>query len=188
MRARRLLAATLVATALVGGLAACSSDHSMNDSMAAQLTGRDADIAFAQMMIPHHQQAVEMSDIALSKGAGPEVTELATEIKGAQDPEIAQMRGWLQTWGASEEMDHGSDHSGMAGMLSDDQMQQLRDATGPEFDRKWMELMIAHHEGALTMATGVLSTTVDPEVKKLAEAVVAAQTAEIAEMRALLNG
>ena len=188
MLARRLLVAALMATALVGGLTACSSDHGTSDSIAAQLTGRDADIAFAQMMIPHHQQAVEMSDIALSKGAGPEVTELATEIKGAQDPEIAQMRSWLSTWGASEAMDHGSDHSGMPGMMSDDQMQQLRGSSGEQFDRMWMEMMIAHHEGAITMAKDVLATTVDPDVTKLAEAVVAGQTAEIAQMRELLAG
>lgn len=187
MRARRVVAAAAIAIALVG-LTACSSDHGHNDSVAAQLTGRDADIAFAQMMIPHHQQAVEMSDIALTGGAGAQVTKLATAIKGAQDPEVQQMRGWLSTWGAPEQMDHGSGHMDMPGMMTAEQMQQLRAAKGTAFDRMWMEMMIAHHEGAITMAKDVLATTVDPEVKKLAEAVVAGQTAEIAEMKAMLNG
>jgi uncharacterized protein (DUF305 family) len=163
--------------------------------------GRTADISFAQLMIPHHEQAIEMADIALDKGAGPEVTQLAQEIKAAQDPEIAQMKRWLSAWGAPEQMesatasDGSMDHSGMdmggmsmAGMMSAEDMSKLMDASGAEFDRMWLQMMIAHHQGAITMANQVLAATSDAEVKKLADAVVAGQTAEIATMQKLLAG
>jgi uncharacterized protein (DUF305 family) len=152
-------------------------------------------------MIPHHEQAIEMADIALDKGAGPEVMQLAQDIKAAQDPEIAQMKGWLSAWGAPEQMegatasDGSMDHSGMdmggmsmAGMMSAEDMSKLMDASGAEFDQMWLQMMVAHHQGAITMANQVLAATSDAEVKKLADAVVAGQTAEIATMQKLLAG
>lgn len=193
MRAPRSIALAACALAAVTLVTACSSGGHSNHSAAttaaaaAPSSSRDADIAFAQMMIPHHQQAVQLADMALSAGAGPEVTRLAQQIKGAQDPEIQQMRGWLTAWGAPQEMDHGGGHMHMPGMVMDDQLNELRAARGDSFDRLWKELMIAHHEGAIDMANGVLATTSDPDVTKLAKAIVAGQTAEIAEMTALLQ-
>jgi hypothetical protein len=191
MRPTRAAATALCALALAGTAAGCSTaDHSSHASNAAstQATGRDADVMFAQMMIPHHEQAVTMSDIAITVGAGPEVTQLATAIKSAQDPEIQQMHQWLTDWGAAHQMDHGDSSMDMPGMLTDEQLDQLRAARGTAFDRLWMELMIEHHEGAIGMAQEVLATTSDSGVKKLAQDIVAGQTAEISQMKALLNG
>ena len=147
---------------------------------------------FAQMMIPHHQQAMEMADIALDKAsASPKVRELATQIKAAQDPEIAQMSDWLKAWGASTPtgggMGHGMDHGmGSGGMMSDVDLDALEAAQGADFDRKWLTGMIAHHQGAVMMANQVLGTTSDPQVKALAEAIVKGQTSEITTMQGLL--
>ncbi|MBI4943038.1 MAG: DUF305 domain-containing protein [Actinobacteria bacterium] len=152
-------------------------------------TARQSDITFAQSMIPHHQQAVEMADLALKNASSNQVKQLATQIKGAQDPEIQTMKGWLTSWGAGEDM--GMDHSGMAGMsgmMSDDDMTKLAAARGTDFDALWLQMMIAHHLGALTMANDVLATTQDPAVKTLAQAVVTGQTKEIDTMKGLLAG
>ncbi|MFC6238095.1 DUF305 domain-containing protein [Longivirga aurantiaca] len=188
MRARLPLAATALALAAV--LSGCSSHSSdMAGGTAAIVAGQQGDIAFAQLMIPHHEQAVEMADLALERETSPEVKALAEQIKGAQDPEIEQMTAWLAAWGAPTQMpgvEHSGDHAGMPGMMSDDDMSALADAQGAAFDEKWLTLMIAHHEGALTMAQQVLGTTTDAEVRTLAEAVVAGQKAEITEMTALL--
>lgn len=176
-RVLRPVAAVSLALALAG----CSS---------AEPEGRSGDIMFAQMMIPHHEQAVEMADLALDKdGVSAEVTELATDIKAAQGPEITTMSGWLTEWDAkatpSDDMGHGDGHG--TGMMSDDDMGALRTAEGPEFDTKWLTMMIEHHEGAVEMAKDVLETTRNPEVKALAEAVVKGQEAEISTMRGLLD-
>lgn len=150
-----------------------------------------ADVMFAQSMVPHHQQAVEMADMALTQARSAEVKTLAQDIKAAQDPEIATMNGWLNKWGAPtgssdmggmNGMDHGSD-----GMMSQADMTKLSQATGAEFDRMWLTMMVAHHEGAVTMAQDVLTTTKDAEVQTLAQSIVAGQTKEIATMKALLK-
>lgn len=207
MSARRPLALAATGLALVLTLAACGSgDHSAMTSGGASTAavageGRTADISFAQLMIPHHEQAIEMADLALAQASSPEVKKLAEEIKAAQDPEIAQMKSWLAAWGAPEKMDGSTssggsmDHSGMdmggmssAGMMSAEDMQKLMDATGAEFDRMWLQMMIAHHQGAITMANQVLTTTSDAQVKALAEAVVSGQTTEIETMQKLLAG
>lgn len=163
----------------------------------------DADVAFAQDMIPHHAQAIDMAEIALDPAvaAGPEVTDLATRVRDAQDPEIELMRSWLDHWGmpmtdsdmdAMSEMDgmdhSGMDHSGMDGMMTADEMDELRNATGAEFDRLWLELMIRHHEGAITMAEAVKANGVNADAVSLASEIIAAQQQEIDEMRALLAG
>ncbi len=205
MSARRPLALAATGLALALTLAACGTGgHDTTPTNAASaianLDGREADVAFAQLMIPHHEQAVAMADIALAKPTGAQVRALAEQIKAAQDPEIAQMTGWLSRWGAPTQMagmgsdgsmDHGSSDMGgmsMDGMMSEQDMTSLADATGGEFDRMWLAMMIAHHQGALTMAKQVLTTTDDANVKTLAEAVVAGQTAEIATMQKLLAG
>ena len=186
-----VLVATLAAcgstasgTATSGAATSASSAPSTSATVSAR--SRAGDVMFVQMMIPHHEQAVEMADLALANGAGPEVTRLATQIKAAQGPEIAQMQGWLASWGA----DAGSamDHMGhMPGMMSGDDLEELGSLKGAAFDERWLRMMVAHHEGALTMAQDVLSTTQDPQVRSLAEAVVSGQTAEIATMKGLLD-
>lgn len=161
--------------------------------------GREGDIAFAQQMIPHHQQAVEMAEIALSKDDAPKaVTELAREVRREQGPEIVLMRSWLDEWGA-EELPHtgaGGESGGdaeaegdhehlMSGMATGEQMVALAEAQGEEFESLWLELMIAHHEGAVEMASQVGATTEDPEVAALAAAVVSGQSEEIERMQDL---
>lgn len=153
-------------------------------------------------MIPHHEQAVEMADLALaeSAGASASVVALAEQIKKAQDPEIEQMTGWLQDWGAPvtmpgtdssdmADMDHGGHDMGgitMSGMVSAEDMQALSEASGQEFDILWMQAMIAHHEGAVVMAEQVKESTDNPEVEKLANEVIRTQTKEIQMMQAYL--
>ncbi|GIL37730.1 DUF305 domain-containing protein [Phycicoccus sp. DTK01] len=195
---RRLALGAVVLTAATL-LAACGSDtdHSdmpgmtgMSSSSASATAGGSAaqgapgDVMFAQMMIPHHQQAVEMADLALDAkaDASEQVRALATDIKAAQDPEIQTMQSWLTSWGAPAGA--GMNHS-MPGMMGETEMASLKDATGTDFDRQWLTMMIAHHEGAITMAQDVLSSTKDAEVRTLAEAITKAQEREIATMKGL---
>ena len=193
---RRTMALTLATIAAAGALAACGSSEEAvpptpmpmmsSASPSASVDTRAADIMFAQLMIPHHQQAVEMSDMALSQASSNDVKTLAEQIKSGQAPEIAVMRGWLANWGASETM--GDDHSGHpmgTGMMTDDDMAALSALNGPDFDRVWLQMMVSHHKGAIKMAQDVLATTNDPEVKTLAQAIIDAQTKEIASIEVL---
>lgn len=187
-----LSACSSPSTPAPGQSATPTSGATAPSATAPAMAGRAGDVMFAQMMIPHHQQAVEMADIALGKpSASPKVRELATQIKAAQDPEIAQMTDWLKAWGASTAtssgMGHGMDQGmGSAGMMSDVDLNALKAAQGADFDRRWLTGMIAHHQGAVMMANQVLGTTSDPQVKALAEAIVKAQTSEITTMQGLL--
>lgn len=202
MRKKHLaIAALMTAGALT--LAACGSDDSMGDmpghgtSSSATATPdvsatnefNDADVAFATEMIPHHRQAVEMAELAESRAETTAVKDLAEQIMGAQDPEIEKMSGWLSTWGkpVPEEMP-GMDHSGsMPGMMSADEMDQLTNASGAEFDQMFLTMMIAHHQGAITMAVTEQSSGRNPEAIALAEQIETAQTGEISTMQALLK-
>lgn len=158
---------------------------------AAQMgTGHKADVLFTQRMIPHHQQAVEMANLALDPAheASAAVKDLATRIKTAQTTEITDMTAWLKEWGAaapSTDMEHMGDN-GM-GMMATVDMTALANAKGAAFDRLWLEGMIGHHEGAVTMASHIATRGMDPRVLKLSNAIEQSQTAEIAKMRALLN-
>jgi uncharacterized protein (DUF305 family) len=199
MKIRLMSAAALAALAL----AACGGDNDAGTAStqepAAGATApagsaaefNDADVMFAQGMIPHHEQAIEMADIALDPnvGAGPAVIDLATRIKGGQDPEIEQMKGWLESWGQPMQMDmsDGHDMAGMDGMMTVEEMDELGTMTGPAFDRMWMEMMIRHHEGAIEMADTVKADGSNADVRTLADAIIGAQQAEIAEMQALLG-
>jgi len=149
----------------------------------------DADIAFAQMMIPHHQQAVDMAKMAAEKAGDQKVKDLASRIEGAQDPEIRQLTGMLQQWGAPTESSDmpGMDHGSGDGMMTDDQMAQLDQATGAAFDTMWLQMMIEHHQGAVTMAKTELAQGSNPEAKALAQKIVDAQEAEITEMQGMLG-
>lgn len=156
---------------------------------AAQMgTGRHADVMFTQQMIPHHQQAVAMADLALdpTHEASAAVKDLATRIKTAQTAEIADMNAWLQEWGADPVSGQMMDHSAM-GMMSAADMTALEAAKGAAFDRLWLEGMITHHEGALMMASHIAARGDDPRVQKLSAAIERSQTAEIAEMKKLLG-
>ena len=147
----------------------------------------DADVMFAQMMIPHHQQAIAMSDIALDPNsqASAAIIALATQIKGAQDPEISQMKNLLTDWGKSMEMGSMAHSSMMSGMLSLEEMDTLGQLKGAEFDKAWAKGMIAHHEGAIAMANEVLANGKNSEILALANAVVSGQSAEIKTLKPL---
>ncbi|AXB41602.1 DUF305 domain-containing protein [Amycolatopsis albispora] len=185
---------TAASAAAITLLAACggTTEQSGVDSApsAQQVSHNQQDITFAQQMIPHHQQAVDMAELAADRAADPRVKELATRIQGAQDPEIQQLTGMLNRWGApapSAEMDHGSDHgAGMEGMMSGEEMQQLHQSSGAEFDRAWVSMMIRHHQGAVDMANTELQQGSDAEAKALAQQIVTAQDGEIRELQAML--
>ena len=142
----------------------------------------EADVAFVQMMIPHHRQAVQMSDLAPGRASSPEVLRLATDVRNAQAPEIAQMTGFLTRWGVPES---GGMDAAMPGMQGADGIARLQAATGPEFGRLWVDDMTAHHRGAIQMADEVLAAGTSAEVRQLALAIKDAQSREIAEMDAL---
>lgn len=198
-------AAASLTTALV--ITGCSSDDSMSGHQmpASSATGsgtapegqstagaedghNQADITFASSMVPHHQQAIEMADLALVQASSGEVRRLATQIKAAQGPEIASMTGWLTGWGAAP-MPSGHDMGGMGmdGMMTAQEMSALKDESGTAFDRMWLQMMIRHHEGAVSMARTQLSEGRDPGAKTLARAVIDGQTKEIATMAGLLK-
>ena len=187
----RSLAAVSVLGLLLTG---CATDHSMdmgdsgdtpNSSMTDQSSSEMADMAFAQMMIPHHEQAVVMSEFALTNTDNPEVLALAQEIEDAQGPEIEQMNSILERFGA--DMGGHGGHT-MAGMMTEQELEALQAAQGPEFDQLFLTGMIAHHEGAIDMANEVLAAGSDPEVRALAEAIIAGQQNEIELMQKLLAG
>ena len=194
------------------------SGSAMMSTPAAGASGEHnaADLTFAQMMIVHHQGAIEMADLATDRAANTQVKELATRIKAAQDPEIQQMQTWLTAWGAAmtgttaastaDDGMGGMDHGGMSGMgkegdmsssaaagmsmpgmMSDGQMQQMTDASGAEFDRLFLEMMIMHHQGAIAMADTELAGGSNTAALALAESIKSSQTAEIAEMQQLLQ-
>jgi uncharacterized protein (DUF305 family) len=202
MNTKKFLPLAATAVAAVIALAGCGSSGS-SGSPATSMPGMDhgssstspstsasagahnsADVMFAQMMIPHHTQAVEMSDMILKKQDIPaEVTALATRIKDAQGPEIEKMSGWLQSWGESTQVPTG--HS-MDGMMGAEDMTKLEAAQGVEAAKLFLTQMIAHHEGAVTMAKTETTDGKDPAAVQLSKDIVSAQEAEIKEMQTLL--
>lgn len=184
----RALATSAFALITVMGLAACSTTAEPSEESGANM----ADVMFVQMMIPHHEGAIEMSDVLLAKsGVDPEVIALAEQIKAAQGPEIEQMKAWLDDWGVPQMNDgmDGMDHGGMGGTdgMSEEDMQALEDATGPEAGDLFLEQMIVHHAGAIDMAEEVLDDGQHPAVRELAENIIASQAAEIEQMRSMLD-
>lgn len=148
-----------------------------------------ADVAFAKGMIPHHRQAVEMADLAPTRAESAEVKKLADEIKKAQDPEIQTLSGWLTSWGEQVPAEGAMDHSahGTAGMMTAEEMDKLEKASGKAFDTAFMEMMIKHHEGAVSMAKTEKANGAFPEAKTMADAIITSQTAEITRMNSLLG-
>ncbi|WP_326597724.1 DUF305 domain-containing protein [Streptomyces sp. NBC_01803] len=189
-------AAVTLATALA--LSACGGDNGDNGGGGG--SGGDngdehnaADVTFAQAMIPHHQQAVEMAELALDQASSEEVRALAEEIRAAQAPEIDTLTDWLDTWGEeapAAAMDHSghADHDmpGTDGMDGMDGMAELANASGPAFDAAFLELMIEHHQGAIEMARAERTEGSYEPATALAEAIVTSQSTEIERMAELL--
>ena len=157
----------------------------------------DADTMFAQMMIPHHEQAVQMSEVMLAKDdLDPDIEALANKIVAAQGPEIDQLKTMLETWGeptsmqsgGMEGMDHGSDSgAGMEGMMTEEQMQELEAAEGTEAAEMYLTMMTAHHRGAIDMAQEEVAEGQNPQAIEMAQKVIEDQEAEIQEMERLLQ-
>ncbi len=209
---KRTIAATALALGAVLTLAACggddttSSSGSSGSSSSSSSSGttpsgsatpaagehNQADVMFAQGMIPHHAQAIEMSDLLLAKdGVDPAVVELARNIKSAQTPEMEQMTGWLVGW--DEDVPTGSMGGGdmggmdMSGMMSEEDMTALKDASGADASRLFLEQMVVHHRSAVMMAEIELKTGRNGDTKALAEQIIKSQTSEITTMTELLG-
>ncbi|MFB4315458.1 DUF305 domain-containing protein [Actinomadura sp. 21ATH] len=220
---QRIWAATTAPVLVMGVLAGCSGDPEGKAAPSATVIqpGRpgepnrtavkgpatpapptEAEVRFVEMMIPHHQQALEMSALAPGRAESAQVKSLAERIKAGQGAEIGAMRAWLQrngrtaTSGQGGHGGHGAHgrpsagaggHAGMPGMATPDQLARLKATRGTEFDRLFLTLMITHHQGALTMAEGALDKGTDVVVQELARDVQSGQQAEINRMRALLS-
>jgi uncharacterized protein (DUF305 family) len=201
----RRLASTALSIALpvtlAIGLTACGTSSGAKvsaakstDTLATNASFNSGDVTFAQGMIPHHQQAVSMAEIALdpTRQAGPAVLDLATRIKGAQSPEIELMTSWLTAWNrplaAETGMKGMEGMEGMEteGMMSGTEMNALAKATGSEFDKMWLTMMVRHHDGAVAMSKTVQANGKSADVKELAGKIIAAQMIEIAEMNKLV--
>jgi uncharacterized protein (DUF305 family) len=205
-----LVGAALTATVT---LTACSDTASSGGTPKAPTSGSvsvnptftNVDAMFVRMMIPHHEQAVEMADLAQMKATDPDVKQLAAKISTEQKAEIATMKGWLAAWGQpttmpnclgmhcmpSDMMPNGTMPGGMmpsgmptmSGMMSSADMAKLKAATGAEFDKLFLQMMITHHEGAIMMAQAELAHGTNPNAKALAASIVKTQQAEIAAMQ-----
>ena len=213
-RASTLVAATLLAVGLL--LSACGEESDPAPSgdatpaVPASADHNGADVAFAQGMIPHHAQALSMVDLTMGrKGLSPDFVALTEEIRAAQAPEIEQMSDWLETWGEDvpetmrdhvnaghgDEDDSGGHAHGdtgdaqtMEGMLTAEEMEALEQAPAAEFEDRWLEAMIAHHEGAVGMARDEVEDGEHAEAVRLAESIVESQQAEIDRMRGMIGG
>jgi uncharacterized protein (DUF305 family) len=182
--------AGLVALIMAVALAGCSNDSNMgmdhegHSSMATgDLTG--ADIMFLQMMIPHHQQAIDISDLALTKSTDSELLALAKDIRDGQGTEIVTMKAWLDKAGADLDPGHSTGHD-MGGMLDDSQLAELKSATGKNFDLLWLKGMTGHHDGALHMAT-MITDARNADIKSFGQAIVATQSAQNKQMAAMIK-
>jgi uncharacterized protein (DUF305 family) len=160
--------------------------HSMGASSASAPAGHNSqDVMFAQMMIPHHRQAIVMAEQAATRASSPEVKKLAAQIEHAQGPEIQKMTGWLKAWGVAVpsgdmKMGHGD------GMMSERDMKKLGTLSGKDFDKAFLQMMIKHHQGAVTMARTEQASGSFADAKALADSIVTSQSAEITTMRHLL--
>ena len=159
---------------------------------AEQVAAHNADdVMFAQMMIPHHQQAVELAAMVPDRSTDPDVIALAAKIAGEQQPEINTMKALLLQWDVDpNEMSHESGHAGMAmaGMVDDATMVKLDNLKGTDFDTLWLQSMISHHEGAIAMAKTEIADGKSADMTTLAGSIVTAQQAEIDQMKQMLIG
>ncbi|HAS31319.1 MAG: DUF305 domain-containing protein [Microbacterium sp.] len=187
-RSVRWMGALAVASTLaVTGCTAGTTVTAPTPTQSAE-TFTSADVMFAMMMIPHHEQAVAMSDVLLGKDSiDTRVRELAEGIRAAQQPEIELMESWLDEWGMDEFGDMGRMTPGAGMMMSEMDMSALEDASGADAERVFLEEMIVHHEGAIQMSRALLEAGSNPDARVLAEEIIVDQTDEITLMRDLLT-
>ncbi|MCU1698432.1 MAG: hypothetical protein JWR34_4495 [Mycobacterium sp.] len=193
------------ALAMVAALSSCGStshdEHAgHHPASVSQSTDHNAaDVAFAQGMLPHHRQAVDLAAMVPSRTTNPDVRMMATHISWDQQAEILTMTGMLAQWGEPVATNH-DEHGGMTmpgmpgmvdgvmpGMVDDATMTQLKSLSGPAFDELWLTSMIDHHQGAVTMAHTEIADGQNPDAKKLAEMIITAQQREIAQMNNLVS-
>lgn len=187
------LAGALIAGTLT--LTACSSDTSgesaASSSSSEQASFNEADVTFAQGMLPHHEQAVEMAQMVEGRTENPEIIDLAARIEAAQGPEIETLTGWLEDWG--QDVPDGGDDMGsmgsdsMGSMMSEQDMADLMAASGPQFDQLFLSQMVVHHTGAVEMAQTEVDEGQNADAVQMATDIVDSQTAEIEEMQLLLS-
>lgn len=201
---RNRIVAILAAAAAAVALSACTDSATSGDghtdhehtTESAVISGAPAgfdndDVLFATNMIPHHQQAVELSALVPTRSANPALIALAQQISTAQEPEIATMKAFLVQW--KENPGDGSEHSGhgdmnMAGMVDDATMAKLATLNGTAFDELWLTSMISHHRGAIAMAKAEVDNGVNVDAKALASNIITTQQAEIDQMQKMLAG
>ena len=198
------IAAVLVALATALFVSACSepagsssdshTDHQQSDvpAVSAEPAGYNADdVAFATNMIPHHQQAVDLSALVPDRSTNPEVTKLASDIAAAQGPEIETMKVFLVQWNENPDTNTGSghgDHGAMQGMVDEATMARLESLKGAEFDTLWLQSMIGHHQGAIEMAKAEVANGENVDAKGMANDIITTQQAEIGQMEQMLGG
>ena len=209
MTRTKRITATLAGLVLTATLAACADQSATPPAATTSPTGgtsatasvsastdvaadhNDQDTTFAQMMIIHHEGAIEMSQLAIERAESPEVVALAERIAEAQGPEIEEMTAWLSAWGedVSPGGHGGMDMGGMDmnGMSQEEMMTQLDGMSGADFDQAFLEAMIAHHEGAIGMSEQQLAEGQNPDALMLAEKIIADQQTEITEMQEMLT-
>lgn len=167
------------------------TDHTHGASEDGQSAAfNDADVTFAKDMIPHHEQAVEMSALVPDRSSDPAVIELAAAISKAQEPEVGQMQAFLKEWTGNSETGHEGHDMGamkMQGMVDGATMEKLKTLKGADFDTLWLRSMIGHHEGAIAMAETEIADGADADAKELAEEIVSVQQSEIAQMKSMLG-
>ena len=217
MNTMRTVGVALAIATAGGVLAACTGSEqgmpgmnhatppaSTSQPPAAAGQHNNADVAFAQGMIPHHSQAIDMSRLAAERAQSDQVKNLARQIEVAQGPEIETLNGWLRSWGVPTPqpgmpMNHGTmpsmehenmpgmNHGNMPGMMTADDMQKLQQVNGPEFDRMFLTMMIKHHEGAVGMAQTEPAQGQFRAAKQMAQRIISSQQAEINTMHQMLN-
>ncbi|MEO7194642.1 MAG: DUF305 domain-containing protein [Pseudonocardiaceae bacterium] len=193
--ATAVLAAVAAAGGLLAGCGTTSTSPADAPPAASSATGvgqqhNQADTTFLQGMIPHHAQAIAMAQMAPIKAASPQVKTLADRIQTEQGPQIAQMSGLLRSWGAAVPATNqgmAGMHAQMPGMMSDQQMRQMMASAGAGFDRMFLQMMITHHQGAVTMSHTELAQGSNPAARHLAQQIITGQQAEISQMQTLLQ-
>lgn len=208
----RIVAGTAIAVAALGVTTACGTASTSSPSSSTSVTGvvnghNTQDETFLADMVAHHQQAIDMAQMVPSHTKNAQVRALAAKIEAAQGPEIAKMQAWLDEWteGQTSASPHssvpgmdgdmpGMDHAGPTGaptpmgpgMMTAEQMAQLESKSGAAFDKMWLTMMIAHHQGAITMSQQELAQGENAQVKAVAQAIIDGQTQEIAQMKTML--
>lgn len=199
MRTTRLrIVAAVTALATAAAVSACGNssrdertDHEQTATSAAAegAAAHNADdVMFAQMMIPHHQQAIELVTLTETNADNQQLRTLANDMLKEQAGEIQVFRGWLEQWRAPEEPDHAGHGATMPGMIDAATVERLKTLRGADFDKLWLQSMITHHQGAIEMAQAEIATGQNPDASTVARSIVASQQAQIDRMNQMLKG